>query len=62
MLDVGSWTFDVQLFSFWSYVCESSPDMVNWLPVSTNFNSSGTLRLQLPQAGVHNFYRAHILR
>lgn len=44
-----------------TYVCEASPDLVNWLPVSTNFNSSGTLRLQLPQSGAQNFYRAHIL-
>jgi hypothetical protein len=35
---------------------------VNWLPVSTNYNSSGTLQLQLPQTGGRSFYRACISR
>jgi hypothetical protein len=43
-----------------TYICQSSTNLVNWFPVTTNQNASGTVGFQLPQAapGTHNFYRA----
>jgi len=43
-----------------TYICQISTNLVNWFPVTTNQNTSGTVGFQLPQAapGAHNFYRA----
>ncbi|HZR18986.1 MAG TPA: SGNH/GDSL hydrolase family protein [Verrucomicrobiae bacterium] len=45
-----------------TYVCQISTNLVNWLPISTNLNAAGTIRLQLgqPAAKSRFFYRAVI--
>jgi phospholipase/lecithinase/hemolysin len=43
-----------------TYVCQISTNLVSWIPVSTNVNLSGTIRLQVspPAPSSRNFYRA----
>jgi hypothetical protein len=45
-----------------TYVCQISTNLVNWTPISTNVNASGTIRLPLGQPAAKNrfFYRAAI--
>ncbi len=45
-----------------SYVVETSSDLKNWQPVSTNSPVNGSIILNLPAAGTSQFYRTLLLQ
>jgi hypothetical protein len=45
----------------WAYVVESSPDLVNWIPVSTNNPVNGVFGFPLAPTAPRVFYRSRLL-
>jgi hypothetical protein len=41
-----------------TYVIQQSPDLVNWIPIATNYSPGPSRSLTLPMAGNQDFYRA----
>jgi hypothetical protein len=34
-----------------TYCCEASTNLISWMPITTNLNTSGTIQIQLPRSG-----------